>query len=265
VSLSGADQASPFCPFCTTVSVLYWRSASVYRCSRCGLLFRYPQPSERELAATYAAKAVRPEVGAGGTRLGLAREYTRWLARSLGRSDLRGLKILDFGTGAGNMMVALTEMGAEAYGVEPFGGELLKKKGLRIFSDVGELSPGLRFDGIMMIDVIEHMPAPWRVLSGWHERLVPGGWVLITTPNARGLNARLMGDRWREARAAEHLFFFTPGNLETIVRESNFQHVCRLRWLVEYGSGNPLRNFLALLLQRLAVDGALRYLLRRSQ
>jgi 2-polyprenyl-3-methyl-5-hydroxy-6-metoxy-1,4-benzoquinol methylase len=57
-------------------------------------------------------------------------------------------------------------------------------------------SAELSFDGIVSLEAIEHPRDPGGVLR-LYKRLSPGGWLLITTPNAAGLPARLMGQHWR--------------------------------------------------------------------
>ena len=81
-------------------------------------------PTQEELDALYAKSWQNPErfrSETGGTELGLARIYAKLLAGSLRLRNLKGLRILDFGAGRGDMLKALMELGAEVVGVEPYG------------------------------------------------------------------------------------------------------------------------------------------------
>ena len=56
-------------------------------------------------------------------------------------------------------------------------------------------------DGLILADVIEHIPAAWDVLASYARAVRPGGWVVISVPNMRSLNVLIrfmvMGD-WPE-------------------------------------------------------------------
>ena len=89
--------------------------------------------------------------------------------------------------------------GAKLVAVEPFGYKFLAERGISVYRDLTHLPDELTFDGIVSLETIEHLRDPGGVLAGLYKRLSPGGWLLITTPNAAGLPARLMGQHWREA------------------------------------------------------------------
>jgi SAM-dependent methyltransferase len=46
-------------------------------------------------------------------------------------------------------------------------------------------------DRVLMIEVIEHLEAPWRALRSAAGRVVPGGWLVVSTPNLATLRTRL--------------------------------------------------------------------------
>jgi len=53
------------------------------------------------------------------------------------------------------------------------------------FMSLDALDPGERFDTVVALAVIEHVPDPEGWLRRYAEQLVPGGSVIITTPHAR--------------------------------------------------------------------------------
>lgn len=223
-------------------------------------------PYETDLTTLYKESWSDPDSHkseTGGTDLDLARVYARKLATSLNLRDFKGLKILDFGAGKGTMLTALFELGAEVYGVEPFGYEQLKKKGLKIFQTLDEVPKGLFFDGIVTVQVIEHLIAPWNIMKRFIEILKESGWLYISTLNMNGLNAQLSRSRWREIRKAGHLIFFTSDNLENILSKIGFIRYKRLRWFMKYRN-NPFLRVINFLLQLCLLDGELRYLAWKS-
>jgi SAM-dependent methyltransferase len=46
-------------------------------------------------------------------------------------------------------------------------------------------------DRVLMIEVVEHLEAPWRALRSAAGRVAPGGWLVVSTPNLATLRNRL--------------------------------------------------------------------------
>jgi 2-polyprenyl-3-methyl-5-hydroxy-6-metoxy-1,4-benzoquinol methylase len=195
----------------------------------------------------------------GGTNARLASACAGKLVAELGRKDLSGLRVLDFGAGKGEMVRALREAGARACGVDPYGAQYLKDQGLEAYASLEDLAPGDRFDGILASDVIEHLSAPWVELRRFLELLVPGGWLYLSTPNPNGLRARLSGSRWIQAARPGHLIFFTPSTIQRMLLDCGFERPRRLRWFLGYGHSLH-RQCGHFVLQAMALDGELRSL-----
>ena len=218
-------------------------------------------PSNGHLAELYEGSWAEPARNlneTGGTDAELASVYAWKLARSLGRKDFGGLRLLEFGAGKGEMLAALREMAAEVVAVEPFGYRYLEQQGFPAVPSLDALPPGAKFDGILTINVIEHLSTPWKELQRFREFLKESGWLFVTTPNAAGLNAKLRGSQWREAQKPGHLVFFTPRNLGSLLARCGYVGSRRLCWPVRY-SENPLRAGCHYTLQLLRLDGELRY------
>jgi 2-polyprenyl-3-methyl-5-hydroxy-6-metoxy-1,4-benzoquinol methylase len=184
--------------------------------------------------------------------------YARRLATDLGVKDFVSAKVCDFGAGRGAMAEALAELGAQVSLVEPFGQDYLRTQGFEPYSSLTELPPDLRFDGVVCMSVVEHLAAPWRVLSDLRARLKPKAWAYLATPNAEGLAARLSKGNWGRARERGHLLLFAPATMSRMIERAGFPEHRRLRWFIPYRKG--LRNCLLYGLQALGVDGELRYL-----
>ncbi len=152
----------------------------------------------------------------------------------------------------------LIKRGADVVAVEPFGYDFLTQRGVLTYRRLSDLPNALRFDGIVAIEVIEHLRDPRHVLETLYEQLLPGGWLLITTPNAAGLPAKLMGHRWREAAKPGHIVFFTPAALRRTMHAIGFHHIERPCWFIRYAHASRLRALVHFGLQWLAVDGGLR-------
>lgn len=251
------------CPFCnSTATTIHWKQTNFRRCSSCELLFKNIMKTEVEVSELYKKGWLDPSVHknmTGGTDFGLARDYVKKLAISLGLKNFSGLKILDFGAGRGDVMNALAELGADVWGVDLFGYDYLRSKGLRVFRTIEEIPENILFDGIITIDVIEHLFEPWKIIRRLFGLLNHNGWVCLTTPNAQGLNVKISRFRWRELSNTGHFVFFTPKSLQSIFAYIGCVRYQRLRWFVRY-SNNPLLNIGHFLLQLFRSDGELRYL-----
>jgi 2-polyprenyl-3-methyl-5-hydroxy-6-metoxy-1,4-benzoquinol methylase len=68
--------------------------------------------------------------------------------------------------------------------------------------DADRLEPA---DRVLMIEVIEHLEAPWRALRSAAGRVAPGGWLVVSTPNLATLRNRL------ELGLRGNLTSFRPG------------------------------------------------------
>ena len=251
------------CPYCKGSCIRErWRVSSFWKCATCGLFFQNPKPTDRELQSIYAKSWTEPEKYSsetGGTDLRLARIYARRLAKDLGRKGFHNSRILDYGAGRGAMAETLNELGAEVSCLEPFGHEFLRSRGFEVYRSLQEISARERFDGAVMIDVWEHLSEPWKVLRKLCTLLGPGGWVLVAAPNPLGLNARMSGGHWREAKKRVHLLFPGPGTMQQVLIHSGFATYRRLKWVVRT-TDNPARHLLHLGLQICGFEGELRYL-----
>ena len=188
----------------------------------------------------------------------LAREYTRRLLATLNLDDFGGLRLIELGAGDGAMSRALRERGAEVFAVEPYGYDGLLAQGIDAYRTLDDLPASSPFDGAVCLEVVEHLTAPWAELKKLRSTLKPSAWILVTTPNVTGLNARLNAEHWREARKPGHVVWFAPRTLELLLMRAGFPRCRRLKW--HMGSrGSPAR-LPRWALQLLGLDGRLQYL-----
>ncbi|MGB5694891.1 MAG: class I SAM-dependent methyltransferase [Polyangiales bacterium] len=116
------------------------------------------------------------------------------------RGALDGKKrVLDFGCGGGFLIPALSRVADEVYGVDfsPKSVELTNERSTHIENFKGAYAPheavemGLEFDGILAVEVIEHLPDQQleSTVSLIKQLLEPGGVIVFTTPNEEDLAA----------------------------------------------------------------------------
>ena len=180
------------CPYCKTSMINAWPDASFLRCPTCQLLVRNGSFSKHNLKKLYISSWSDPFQNideTGATTDELSEQYSIHLLNSLNIGGFHGLKIMDFGAGRGSMSIALSKAGADVFAIEPFGSDYLLNIGVPTYRDIKDIPKETKFDGIVTLDVIEHLDEPWSVLNSLMDFLVPGGWIFIATPNSNSLNA----------------------------------------------------------------------------
>ena len=126
--------------------------------------------------------------GYGGTFANPVEDISRRVNEILELSKSFEIKsILDFGSGSGEMISALSEH-FEVEGLEPEEQARLScnEQGMRVHASTEEVkSKEIRFDLVTLFHVVEHFYKPDVELAEIYELLKPGGLLLIETPNSQ--------------------------------------------------------------------------------
>jgi 2-polyprenyl-3-methyl-5-hydroxy-6-metoxy-1,4-benzoquinol methylase len=235
------------CPLCGHEYLVYQFThdlSPIVRCDGCSLLMRNPQPSDAQLAAIYtdtyflgtaptgkaAADGFEKEVNAlkratAAGYLDRMEAYRGWT-----RETRKGKKLLEIGSGLGNMLIEARERGYDVTGVE-YASASVARANARLGQDVvvqGTVeSAPLRegtFDVCVFADVIEHTRDPLAVVARAWELLAQDGTLFVAIPSLDSWSARLMKQSWMEFKA-EHLFYFDSRTLESLLVRAGFDQV----------------------------------------
>jgi len=239
-----AHPALARCPLCRHEHFTYQFTHAdlpIVRCDGCNLLMRNPQPSDEELAAIYgedyflgtgtqgvdqyANEFARLKQATASAYLDRVERYLGW-----GAAARRGRRLLDVGTGLGDLLVAAQARGYDVEGVE-YSPSSVARANARLGRELvrhGTVetagAPDGSIDVCMLSDVIEHTRDPMAVLGHVWRMLKPGGAIFVATPSLDSWSARLLRHRWMEFKA-EHLFFFESATLESALVRAGFEHV----------------------------------------
>ena len=89
----------------------------------------------------------------------------------------------------------------------------------------GMTVPAASVDAAVMFDTIEHLFDPRAVLTSLARALVPGGQLLISTPNFQALGRHLLGSPWAVLSPLEHMYYFDEKTLGRLVEACGFTGV----------------------------------------
>ncbi len=226
--------SEPFCLACRGSDIEPWAEArdveyatsdesyAYVRCRNCDALSISPVPRDR-LASIY------PEnyYSFSGEKAGLVERVKQSLDRRMFRRLFRGiggdsLSVLDVGGGNGWLLsqarsveprltrtVVVDLDGSARAEAERAGHEFVHGR-------IEEYDTDRKFDLILLLNLIEHVDDPVRVLERMRALLAPGGRILVKTPNHDSLDARLFRHRnWGGYHCPRHWVLFTP---ESFVR-----------------------------------------------
>ena len=209
-------------------------SFEVAICRECGSGRTVPVVSDDTLAAFYPddyTAHARPPPRLAGSAIALIRwRYRRALQRPpLGA--LRGLstgRLLDVGSGRGDLGVALSGEGWRVTGVEPSerASAEARARGLVVergtIAEVAErLEPG--FDAVVFQHSLEHVTEPLDDLKAAHGLLRDGGLLLVSVPNFDSWQRRRFGSAWLHLDLPRHRSHFSARGLELLVGRAGFE------------------------------------------
>ena len=106
-----------------------------------------------------------------------------------------GLRWLDIGCGRGDLLRRIRDEWSPSglWGIDPIDWLAEDLRGDVEFRTVAaETATDLPLvDRVMMVEVIEHLEAPWSALRAAARLVAPGGWIVVSTPNLARLRNRL--------------------------------------------------------------------------
>jgi len=107
----------------------------------------------------------------------------------------RALRWLDVGCGRGDLLRRIRDEWepAELWGIDPIDWlDADLREDVKFDTLAAEQAVGLpAVDRVMVIEVIEHLEAPWSALRQAAKLVAPGGRIVVSTPNLARLRNRL--------------------------------------------------------------------------
>lgn len=210
----------------------------VYRCPNCKQAQTTPLLRDEDLPSLYGKYYPRREIDieALQRQVGNPADPAEISKRRRNGTDNQGqyiarpgMKVLDYGCGAGASLLEIEALGAEAYGIEadPNVQQVIDKLGLRIHIGTLDDAPfdGVLFDLIVLNQVLEHIPHPETLLEKLRARLKPGGKLVLSFPNADSIFARFFKRTWINWHIPYHLHHFNPNSARLFLERCGWKVV----------------------------------------
>jgi 2-polyprenyl-3-methyl-5-hydroxy-6-metoxy-1,4-benzoquinol methylase len=218
----------------------------------CGFRHLEPVPAEAELEVYYRERYYQaivqegraPELGRIMRADEEAEREKRWLRATL-HADIAALlggvipagRVLDVGCGNGELLSSLFLAGFQVSGLEPSAeaAAQARARGLRVSACTLEQAarePGDDgHDAAVLVNVLEHVPDPRKVLGQVRGLLRPGGYVCLRVPNdfnalQAAAQAELATGPWWVA-VPDHVNYFDFESLGRLLQETGYREVRR--------------------------------------
>ena len=143
---------------------------------------------------------------------GLEAASRRWESLSL-----PGTSLLEIGPGTGHLLAAAQKVGRSVTAVES--SEVHRKFihdtwGIHsLYPDIAAVPPGLSFDAVVAINVLEHIYDIVGFLRSVTKVLAPNGALFVSTVNAISMEATLLRNWWSMCKEHDHVSFPSPDGL----------------------------------------------------
>ena len=207
----------------------------VVRCSGCSLVYTLPRLPADVLEAMYQEDYWQSESAQdfGYTDyLGDDALYLRSLgirARHVASLYPPPGTVLEVGCASGCSLAAFAEQGYDVRGVE-LSAPMAARAGQRVGAQrvraggIEAAEFGIdAYDLVVMWDVVEHVEDPVALMRAAHDRLVPGGHLVLSTQNVESPFARLLGRRWHHFKHQEHLYHFAPSTITRLLERAGLE------------------------------------------
>lgn len=241
-------KTSPLCPLCRhpqTEFLFNKNERGYFNCLNCKLKFVWPIPSSEKLTEFYRdnywqKKKYRGDEGALGylsydeEKDSFLDYFGKILDQVRKKSFRLAGKVLDIGCGYGYFLKVAQDYGLSVFGIDlspDSVNEANKWLGVKTIDNKNIFDaqyPDNYFDLITIFQTLEHVGEPGKFLEETKRILKPGGLVILSTPDAGGLQVRLMQSSWFSYRHPDHLYFYNYSNLSFLLNRSGFVKIERI-------------------------------------
>ncbi|MHB8171592.1 MAG: class I SAM-dependent methyltransferase [Thermincolia bacterium] len=208
---------------------------TVVKCRTCGLMRTNPRPTPETIGFYYPEdygpyQSTRVEVVKIS---GEPRPIWKRLVKRIVQFNTDCLpllpkgRMLEVGCASGSFLHRMSGEGWEVEGVEfsAKAASLARSLGYKVHAGSLETAPepDHPYDLVTGWMVLEHLHDPILVLRKLYRWTKPGGWLVVSVPNAESLEAHIFKDCWYALQLPTHLYHYTPRTLEMILAKGGWR------------------------------------------
>lgn len=206
----------------------YGCTLGLRKCVRCGFIFAEPA----DLGGLFALYEALDDPGYEASQESRALQMD-WLLDVAQREHASIRTALDVGAASGLLVSLARKRGWDAQGIEPslkLVQVAAQTHGLKLIqgSVPHPTLEGRRFDCVFLVDVIEHVADPLKLLKDSAQLLAPDGILVVVTPDVSSVARKLLGKRWWHFRLA-HVGYFDRGSFAKLCSRAGLQVSAQVR------------------------------------
>ncbi len=148
-------------------------------------------------------------------------------------------RVLDVGCGSGRQAETIFGREYEPWGIEiskalaTCANEIFSRRGGKCIqgdaiTGMSNISPEF-FDGVVMLSYLEHELNPHEVCGAAFRCMRRGGFLFVKVPNYDSWNRHLRAGKWCGYRFPDHVNYFTPESLLTLINDAGFS-IAKFNW-----------------------------------
>jgi len=268
------------CPTCddnADSALIYKREDGIgfYNCSICNVEYASPRLIETELLKLYEGDdwkdlskyddwTYQNWKDSKGPHYCLIKENAKLIKKFLNT----GSSILDVGCDIGLTVKSLEEGGYYSEGVEisSVGAKIAKEKtGIKVHNmELESYKSEIKFDGVLLLDVLEHLYDPTKVLKECASHMKIGSYIFIHVPHHGGISARFkrflhkrgLKKGYKHFGFPAHIYAFDRKSLKAILAKSGFKTVHYESWpsAITNGKVNFFNYLFVYIIKKLALS-----------
>lgn len=222
------------CKFCGghIVNYLAAHEYKIMKCGNCEISFTDPPPilPEYEILdfhSGHTSEKVQTVKELENLPLqwqALINKQVEFLTKHLTKDHI----VLEIGCGEGLLLQEIKKKGLKVKGIEP-SKEASKRARLRNLNVTeGYFNKDAfneKFDAIVLSHVLEHIEEPEKIIEAIKEVLNPGGFLLLTQTNYKGIVPKLQKQNWYAWVPEQHFWHFTASGLVSWLNKYGFKKV----------------------------------------
>lgn len=190
-----------------------------------------PKPDEDKMASYYESSRYLSHQKTGNDFFSKAYFFSRQFTTSLKIRMISSLfskpgKVLDVGSGTGELLTALKNKGWNVKGIEPnkAAKQTAFDKGISHEHSLGEVEKN-SLDLVVFWHSLEHVYALNNTLNEVKKILKPTGILMVACPNHESWDAKYYGNFWAAWDVPRHLSHFSSKSLNIILKPQGFKLV----------------------------------------